>query len=76
MKNISLCFVSEWHFQTLLTPQSVLCASLFRISSQTNHSQSGHIWSHENIHHLPPLSVQTRSHDVSDIGDGVMSGAA
>ena len=65
--HLGVASIDSSHFQTLLTPQSVLCAS-FLDSTQTNDSPSGHIWSHENIHQLPPQSVQTRSHDVSDMG--------
>ena len=73
MKNISLCFVSEWQVLTAATFRLSSHLRLYSVppfldSTQTNDSPSGHIWSHENIHQLPPPSVQTRSHDVSDIG--------
>ena len=35
------------------------------LEAQTNESPSGHIWSHENIHHLPP--PMSRPHDAGDM---------
>ena len=65
MKNISLCFVSEWQVLTATFKLSHQHFKLYLVApfleAQTNESPSGHIWSHENIHHLPLLSV---AHDV------------
>ena len=55
MKNISLCFVSEWKVLTAATFKlshfTMYSVSAF-LEAQTHGSPSGHIWSHENIHHL------------------------
>lgn len=77
MKNISLCFVSEWQVLTATFKLSHQHFKLYLVApfleAQTNESPSGHIWSHENIHHLPPLTGQTSdmAHDVRGTGDRV-----
>ena len=76
MKNISLCFASEWQVLTATFKLSHQHFKLYLVApfleAQTNESPSGHIWSHENIHHLPLLSVARHGPMMSsDTGDRV-----